>query len=283
MVKTLIQCAVVLYKQRPDQAKSLTTLLEICRIDTSIAEKISIFVQDNSPAASPLPLALTAVPVEYHHAPENSGLAAAYNRALAIAEKRGTEWLLVLDQDTVLDSHFLQQLLEAVQGEFAAQVCSFVPELVKGTRVLSPHLIRKFSYYPCALGFRGFSTVPLMPCNSASCLNVQWLKEIGRFPEEYWLDFLDFIVFHRLQAAGGRIYVLDAQLEHSLSILNIEAEIPIARYVSFLAAEWRSIRETRASGGPILHRFRLLKRALTHALKMTDKSYASQTLRAALK
>jgi GT2 family glycosyltransferase len=283
MANPLIQCAVVLYKQRPDQAKSLTTLLEICRIDPSIAEKINIFVQDNSPEASPLTAALTCLPVEYYHAPENPGLAAAYSKAVSIAQKRGIEWLLVLDQDTVLDRHFLLRLFAALQSGVSSQICAFVPKLVNGERVISPMFTRKYSYDPCEFDFQGFSATPLMPCNSASCLNLQWLDKVGGFPQEYWLDFLDCIVFYRLQEAGGRVSVLDAHLEHSLSILNIEAEMSVARYTNMLTAECRFIKDTRARGGPTLHRFRLIKRALMLAIRLNNKMYASQAFRAAFK
>jgi GT2 family glycosyltransferase len=283
IVTPLIKCAIVLYKQRPEQAKSLSSLLEICRCDTSVADRIDIFIQDNSPEALPPVFDEDSPAIEYHHAPENPGLAAAYNKALRLANDREIPWLLLLDQDTVLDRRFLLQLLNAVQNETTADICSFVPELVRDGRVCSPHTVRRGSYSPLPLGFSGFADNPLVPCNSASCVKVQSLIAIDGFPEEYWLDFLDFIVFHRLQLAGGRVYVLDSRLEHSLSLLNLEAEMSVARYSNLLKAEWMFIRETGLRGGPLIHRLRLLKRALRHALKLNNIGYASETLRAVLK
>ena len=278
----LIKCVIVLYKQRPDQSKSLSSLLEICRCDRTVAHQIDIFIQDNSPEANPPASNHDQPALEYHHAPENPGLAAAYNRALRLADDHAIPWLLLLDQDTVLDHRFLSQLLNAVQHEPAAEICGFVPELVRNGRVCSPHTLRRGAYKPLSLGFSGFAAEPLVPCNSASCLKVQALLAIGGFPEEYWLDFLDFIVFHRLQSAGGRVCVLDSRLEHSLSLLNLEAEMSVARYTNLLKAEWMFIRETGLRGGPPIHRLRLLKRALRHALKLNNLGYASRTLRAAL-
>jgi GT2 family glycosyltransferase len=283
MVGALIQCVVVLYKQRPDEAESLISLLEICRQNASIADNLRIFIQDNSPEAHPPPPDIGPLCIEYFHAPANPGLPSAYNKGIEMARHHGASWLLLLDQDTVLDCSFLLQLLEAVQGDISQEACAFVPKLVKGDRVCSPHTIRMGSYIPLPLDFSGFTLGPLVPCNSASCLKIQALEAIGGFPEEYWLDYLDFIVFHRLQAAGGRVYVLDSRLEHSLSVLNLEAEMSVARYSNMLTAEWRFIRETGARGGPLMHRLRLLKRALRHALMLSNKSYASQTLRAVVR
>jgi len=282
MVRALIQCVVVLYKQPIEEAKSVSSLVEICRQNPSIAEKLRIFVQDNSPETNSPGRDLDAFNIEYHHAPTNPGLPSAYNQAMKIAKQHDASWLLLLDHDTVLDQGFLLQLLDAVQGNLARESCAFVPKLVKGDRVCSPHTIRMGSYVPVHINFSGFTPRPLVPCNSGSCLKIQALEAIGGFPEEYWLDFLDFIVFHKLQAAGGRVCVLDSRLEHNLSLLNLETEMSVARYTNMLAAEWMFVRETGSRGGPLIHRLRLLKRALRHALVLRNKDYAFRTLRAAL-
>jgi len=283
MAGILIQCVVVLYKQRPEQAQSLSSLLRICEQDPSIARNLGIFVQDNSPE-SQLP-ASKGIPVnvDYHHEPTNPGLAAAYNNALQAGKDRQAEWLLLLDQDTAVDRDFLLRLLTAVNGELSQRACAIVPKLVKGDLVLSPSVVGKLSYRPVPASFSGFPAQPLVAFNSASCLQIRPLESIGGFPREYWLDYLDHIVFHRLQAAGGRVYVLDSRLEHNLALKNIESEVSIERYSDILAAEWRFVRDTGAIGGPLAHRLRLLKRAATHAIKLSNKAYASHTLRAAVK
>jgi GT2 family glycosyltransferase len=279
----LIQCVIVLYKQRPSEARSLSSLSEICALDPSIAERIRVLVQDNSPESQASLFEAASLGFEYHHAAENPGLADAYNRALEMATDRKAAWLLLLDQDTVLKRGFLLQLLAAVQSEASDEACAFVPELVKDGSVFSPQVLPRRSFRPLPLGFSGFAADTLDPVNSAACLKVQALSAIGGFPREYWLDFLDVIVFHRLQAAGGRIYVLDSQLEHSLSLLNLEAEMSVARYSNMLAAEWRFIRETGSRGGALIHRLRLLKLSLHRALKLKNKEYARETLRAAMR
>jgi GT2 family glycosyltransferase len=283
MAEPLIQCVVVLYKQRPAESRTLSSLTEICARDPSIAESIRVLVQDNSPESQASVFEAASLGFDYHHSPDNPGLADAYNRALELARDRKAAWLLLLDQDTVLKQGFLLQLLAAVQSETAGEACAFVPQLVKDGRVISPQTPRRYGHRPIPLGFSGFSAETLDPVNSAACLKVQAVAAIGGFPREYWLDFLDVIVFHRLQAAGGRIYVLDARLEHSLSLLNLEAEMSVARYANMLAAEWRFIRETGLRGGPLMHRLLLLKLSLHRARKLKNKEYAWETLRAAMR
>jgi GT2 family glycosyltransferase len=72
---------------------------------------VRLFVQDNSPLA-----ALDAGFIEgfggfsFVHDPANPGVSRAYNRALDYAEKSGSEWLLLLDQDTELPEDYFDVL-----------------------------------------------------------------------------------------------------------------------------------------------------------------------------
>jgi GT2 family glycosyltransferase len=282
MPASLIQCVVVLFKQSPMQALSLSSLLQICADDPAIRAKLKILVQDNSPEAPPPNLILTSGRFEYVHTPANPGLADAYNRALSIAKSDHIPWLLMLDQDTALDRHFLVQLLAALESREAEQACAYVPQLIGNQLVLSPQIAGSVFYHRIPMGFSGFSAKQLIAFNSAACLSVPALEAIGGFPREYWLDYLDHIVFHRLQAAGGRVYVLNSQLAHRLSMQDIESDVTIERYTNVLAAEWRFVRDSSSALGSIVHRLRLLKRALVHALTLKDKSYAIRTIRAAI-
>jgi GT2 family glycosyltransferase len=284
MSRILIQCVIVLYNHGKDCA-ALRSLAEICKRHAQIAEGIAIFVHDNSPSPqTTLPDLLTIFgEVEYHHAPDNPGLSVAYNVALKKAKSRGIDWLLLLDQDTVLNLPFLQELLTAVAAAATDEVCAFLPKLIQEGRVLSPQFVGGLRNHSVPLEFSGVSTEAVTALNSAASLRVLAMAKIGGFPREYWLDYLDHTIFHRLRAAGGRVYVLRAQLEHRLSLLNLESEMSVDRYANVLAAEWMFVRETGAGGGALLHRLRLLKRCLNRVLKDRDKRYALITFRAAFR
>ena len=283
MAANLVQCVVVLYKQDPAQAHSLTSLLSICHDDPAIASRLSITVHDNSPDPAPPERRRFLGNIDYWSTPHNPGLAVAYNRALEIARSRDIPWLLTLDQDTVIDRNFLLRLLAALESDVPANVCAFVPELVHGGIVLSPQIAGRVLYHRLPFGFYGIPERPVVAFNSASCLKVQAVAEIGGFPEAYWLDFLDHIVYYRLQAAGGRVWVLDAQLEHSLSSQNLESDMSTSRYANVLAAEWRYVRDTNSTKGRLIHRVRLLKRTVLHALRLKNKQFAQLTLSAAMR
>ncbi len=286
MAQFLIQCVVVLYKQRPNQSQSLSDLLRICGSDPAIGNQIAIMVQDNSPSIeeSGLERPQTGLPIglEYHHSPRNPGLAYAYNRALDRAKERKIPWLLLLDQDTRVSHQFLTELFTNIQQSRSESCCAFVPQLTCDQLVLSPQIVGSVFYRRLTKGFSGVAGEPLIAFNSAACIRVQALTAIGGFPEEFWLDYLDHMVFHSLQKAGGHVFVLDSQLEHALSVSDLESNVSTQRYENVLNAEWMFVRKTGWGGGSLVHRLRLLKRSFKHFRKLRDKRYALQTLRSAL-
>jgi GT2 family glycosyltransferase len=283
MARFLIQCVVVLYKQRPRESKALSALLHIVNSEATIASQVAILVQDNSPLAQEFILDAPKmghhICIEYHHTLGNPGLAYAYNNALALAKERDIPWLLLLDQDTCVTHQFLTQLLSAIQKTRSQEYCAFVPQLVRDDLVLSPQIVGKVFYRRMSRGASGLAMEPVIAFNSAACIRVLTLTAIGGFPKEFWLDYLDHMVFYSLQEAGGRVFVLDSQLAHSLSMANMESEVSNERYGNVLRAEWMFVRKTGWGGGSIVHRFRLLKRAVSHSFKLHNKSYALQTLR----
>jgi GT2 family glycosyltransferase len=254
--------------------------------DATIASQIEILVHDNSPQRQELVFnALEAkgnIRLEYHHTPENPGLAHAYNFALKRAGERDLPWLLLLDQDTCPTRQFLNELLAALQQNRAHRPCAFVPQLVQGDLVLSPQFVGRVFYRRMPRGFSGFTPESVVAFNSAACISVEDLISIGGFPPEFWLDYLDHMVFHSLQQESGRVFVLNSRLEHSLSMVDIELNVSNERYGNVLKAEWMFVRRSGWGGGPVVHRLRLLKRALSHLIKLGNKSYALQTLRSAL-
>ena len=284
MPKTLIQCVVVLYKCSLADSKTLRALAEACRQYGDLAQRISLLIYDNSQDLQAVNLAPWSFgAVEYHQAAENNGLAAAYNQALSKAVDSNVEWLLLLDQDTALTSALFPALIEAIESPLVPEICAVVPKLMQNGKVISPLKVGRLHNLDLPSSFSGACHGKITALNSAACMRVQAITAIGGFPHEYWLEFLDHIMFHRLQAAGGQILILDIAIEHRLSIHNLEAEMGLGRYANVLSAEWRFIRETGSGGGSLVHRLRLLKRTFSHAVKRRNKAYAIKTLQAILK
>jgi GT2 family glycosyltransferase len=277
-----IQCVVVLYKCTFGESRTVLSLLQCCREDKDIADQLSILFYDNSPDAQEFDAtAWPSMRAAYQHPAENGGLAAAYSEALAAAREQHIEWLLLLDQDTLLYPAFFHALSAATKSP-PAEICAIVPKLVQEGKLITPQVVAFFQNRYLPAGFSGVYPTKITAMNSAACLRVQAMVDIGGFPAKYWLDYLDHVVFYWLQAAGGKVLILDMAIEHRLSLKNMEAEMSLTRYANVLAAEWMFVRETRSGGGPLTHRLRLAKRAAVYILTTKNKDYAWQTLRAAL-
>jgi GT2 family glycosyltransferase len=282
MPKILIQCVVVLYQCTPENSSALKFFGQFCHQQNKLSHRAALLVYDNSP----LPQTNMSInqwdcgAFEYRHDARNGGLASAYNEALAIAKQRGTEWLLLLDQDATPSVDFISTLYATIESPLPEKVCAIVPKLVQHGQILSPQRVGRYRNHHILLTTFGLQREPVTAFNSAACLRVSFANSVGGFPLFYWLDFLDHIMFYRLQRAGGRVFILDAVMEHRLSLENLEMEMSLDRYANLLAAEWMFIRDTRWGGGPVFHRLRLLRRTFRYAIRLHNKTYALRTLHA---
>jgi len=239
-----ILIVVVLYKCEFAKSQALTSILQILKTDPELADHFSLILYDNSPERlNQNPVG--TVPLLYVHDPSNSGLAVAYNFALARAELQGSEWILLFDQDTKATRKFLLELVvSATNLRDVANVAAIVPKLLVNGIVHSPatHFLdvlrRQFST-PAPNTYNslvGIQEDRLNFYNSASTLRVSTLRSIGAFPTEFWLDYLDHTVFHTLFVNGYRVYVLNASLEHDQSDADL-TDVSALRHRNVLRAQ----------------------------------------------
>lgn len=197
---------------------------------------LQVLLYDNTPrgsASGPLPKG-----VRYEAVGINLGLAAAYNRALDMAQEQGCPWLLLLDQDTVLPENFLESLLgELKEYETNSDIVAVVPIVRSGGIVVSPKRVgflglRAFPGTP-----RGLQDAEIASINSGTAIRCDFVRSIGGFSRAYWLDYLDHWLFRQIYAAGKKVAVSNCILEHSLSVQDYRRNINLTRYRSILAGE----------------------------------------------
>lgn len=273
-----LQAVVVLYKSTVNASATLQSMRAIFAASPASRERIALLVYDNSPEPqSAGDLQSLEEGVRYRHDPSNGGLATAYGYALELAEGAGLAWLLLLDQDTTLTAEFFAVMFAAIDAGPPPPVCALVPRQVRQGVALSPRLVRAGRDLPVETGI---AVERLTVFNSAACVRVAALRAIGGFPREFPLDYLDHVVFHRLQARDSRLQVLPVSIEHQLSIKNLAEEMSLERYRRLLSAEWGFIREVKPKGGVPVQRVRLIQRAVSQ-MKMPNKAFAKATLASA--
>ncbi len=129
----------------------------------------------------------------------NKGIAAALNTMMMYADNAGYEWLLTLDQDSVIPQDFVRELLLRVDDK-------------KDIAVVAP------SYVDRNTG-RHFGTEGCIEeCITSGSLNcVKAWKEVKGFDEYLFIDYVDFEYCERLRSAGWKIYqTKKAVLNHAI-------------------------------------------------------------------
>jgi GT2 family glycosyltransferase len=257
---------VVLYRRAPSESQSLCSLIQVLNANPDLAKHFSLIIYDNSPERQS-PKISVDFPVFYRHDPTNAGLAAAYNFALAHADEKQHEWLLLLDQDTSPTCGFLTELIGCTDTLRTQQeVASIVPKLLVDGKIYSPaaHFIDQMrhqyrrSSHAVKRDIVGVQQGRLGAYNSGATLRVSALRSIGGFPEEFWLDYLDHAVFHAFLVRGYRMYVMHTEIEHDSSQARI-SDVPVWRQRNILLAQILFVKQTGNFVDRLLYRIWLLR------------------------
>jgi glycosyltransferase involved in cell wall biosynthesis len=233
-----IFAVIVLYKVTPQSSPSFATLRAALAAVPVGTLRLTILLYDNAPSgADPGPL---PEGVRYQAASYNAGLANAYNHALEIAEAEDYDWLLTLDQDTVLPPDFLVRVSQTIcKVESTPIIAAIVPHITGDEKALSPYwfhggaIARWFD-----TGFTGAPSRDVFAFNSAAVIRVTSLHQIGGYDPRFWLDNSDASLFRQLHRHGKQVYVAgDIEVSHDFSMMDMEARITPARYRNILLAE----------------------------------------------
>ncbi|MGH9524642.1 MAG: hypothetical protein ACRD3E_19135 [Terriglobales bacterium] len=237
---------------------------ELSGAGSSPANLERVLVYDNSKNPNARDIVCKAG-CDYFHDAHNGGTTAAYTRAVDIGLKAGSNWLLLLDQDTQLPATYLTAAAGAMTDSSAGRPSALVPWVIDGEEVVSPARITAFgSIRPLQRGEALHESRRLTAVASGALIRVSVLGKLLPFPQELWLDYVDHWMFSQLNLRGERIVPFDEVLSHELSITT-PSQLSRRRLISILDGEWYF----RASLGPLarlLYPLRMLARMARYAL-----------------
>jgi GT2 family glycosyltransferase len=228
---------VVLYNKAPQESSAFRSIQRSAEALGARGVRLKLLLYDNSPRLSHVPE--LPAEAEYRMGRRNEGTAAAYNFALAMAEKEGYDWLLTFDHDTTVPESYLERVYQiATELRDDSETGAIVPQVYDGAVFVSPKIVLRFGRSRrVPPGFSGFPTLEITGISSATVWKVNALREMGGFNPCFWLDFLDHWSFHVMQRHGKRIYVAgDVRVEHELSLNRIKT-ISRERFDNILSAE----------------------------------------------
>ena len=150
--------------------------------------KIYIFDNSTKPTAISVP-----DDVAYLSESENKGIAYALNRIMERAKSEGYEWVLTMDQDSILPGGMIEDFAKHLDNPEIGIIC---PQVVDKRRTyLEVQQDDSMGYIDMCI-------------TSASCTSIAAWEQVGKFDEWLFIDLVDNEFCKRLVESGYRILQL---------------------------------------------------------------------------
>lgn len=141
---------------------------------------------------------------------ENQGIAKALNQLTSAAQKEGFDWILTLDQDSVVPSNIVGEFEKYINNSSVGILCPIICD-----RNIDEEI--KINE----------DCTEIDECiTSGSLLNIKAWSEIGGFDERMFIDGVDFDICYRLRQRGYKIYCI-----HSVVLLHELGHIEYHRFL----------------------------------------------------
>ena len=155
---------------------------------------------------------------------DNLGIATSLNRGIAQAEVMGYEWVITLDDDTLVSSNYVGDLSVFLQN----------------AEQLSVGLIacRRGGGYPCNMISGNGFMIKRTLITSGCLFKIAAFREVGGFDESMFIDLVDFDFCTKLRKSGKSIVQLnkvgmDHRVGNSRNIYFLGNEIVIYNHSPF--------------------------------------------------
>lgn len=159
----------------------------------SIEKQIErIYIFDNSTKEVMLNLPKNAIYITEH---KNCGIAYALNVIMEKAEQDGVQWVITMDQDSILPDNLVLEYSRHFDDENLAIIC---PQVIDKRRAyMVPRTEPEQEYIEECI-------------TSASCTSVKAWKEVGKFDEWLFIDLVDNEFCKRVIVSGYKILRLNS-------------------------------------------------------------------------
>ena len=178
-----IIAGIVLFKPEKERLKNC--------IEAIIRLELNIIVFDNVGDSKEL-VSEYGERIIYLTKNKNLGIAYALNRIMEKAEKMGYEWVITMDQDTIIAGNMLSEYKKCIS-------------LYDNVAIVCPQVIDRRRVY-MSLSNENKVFVETNYCiTSASCTNIAIWRELGCFDEWLFIDFVDGDFCKRININGFKI------------------------------------------------------------------------------
>ena len=176
---------------------------------------LDLYIYDNSPEPQRIDESDT-FNIIYTHDASNPGVSRAYNKACSVADKIGKNWLMILDQDTILPLGSVERYCEAL-GDVTPGINIIAPMLYSNNILISP--CRYFLHRGFILSNAVAGNFPIQHhsfLNSGLLINVRLIEDVG-FYDDALFDYSDHDFFLRFSKKNRFVSLMDLRLAHNFS------------------------------------------------------------------
>ena len=176
-----------------------------------------IFIVDNSDSVASVPAAIVErKSVNYYRFGVNRGLGVALNKGIELSLKEQTDWILLLDQDSIVSSGMIGCMLDVCHETKSSEDIGLICPNV--------YLSEKNSHqYPLQFGtllpkkITRTSDCVDFCITSGSLIRASILDEVGRMDEYFFIDYIDYDFCLKIRRRGYKILFVDkAIMRHRL-------------------------------------------------------------------
>lgn len=145
----------------------------------------------------------------------NQGIAAALNQILNCSESLGCEWTLTLDEDSVVPANMIEEYEKYIDMDRVAMIVPVIEDRTMEVIDADGAIKMSHEYVDTAI-------------TSGTLMKNEIWKEVGRFTEKLFIDYVDFDYCMKLKKAQYKI--LRVNTVHLLHELGNATEIKLLRF-----------------------------------------------------
>jgi GT2 family glycosyltransferase len=209
---------------------------------------------------------------------ENKKLEGAYNFALGKATQSGRDWILLLDQDTVIPENYFNELEQLFSEHIQPDLAAIVPKLVSNNKIISPVRVSSLMRFESEINIIGYTKKRINALNSLSLFNVQFINSIGGFSKDYPFDMHDHWCYNQIYKHQKSVFIMNVIGEHNSSFVDFENNVSDSRYREFLDIQRKFTRNELSCYVYLFYKIKLLLRGTMQLIKYKNKKFALITL-----
>lgn len=176
----MLYALVVIYNKNCNESLSLQSLIKY-------KNKIKIIVYDNSTKNYNNKAFCDKNKIAYYSFLENNGLSKAYNYVLKHIKKTSEDYILILDDDTKLNSNYINEIMRNVKD---CNYDIYLPVIRANNKIISPSNVQFHCRIKSVKKIENIDMRKISAINSGMVIRTVVFKDIS-YNEELFLDYVD--------------------------------------------------------------------------------------------